>query len=103
MIIKDDTKEWFCIQSQNDPAFLANVYFPAVERDVEKARQQRDQANRSGTTEQIKYAQGLLDGVELILKIINGIKSSREQKAPPEQGSIARMLTGYWNRRKNGD
>lgn len=102
-MLSDEVKEWFCIKAQNDPAFLAAVYLPALEKAAEQYHAQLHEANRKGTLDQIKFSQGLLDGVEAALKIISGIKLASESKRPPEQGSIARMVSAYWTGRNNGD
>lgn len=76
-------KTWFIEKIAQNPEYLARTYLPQLEKQLKIAELNRDQANRAGTTEQIKYAQGLLDGVRVVYKMLEGLKISEEKSRDP--------------------
>lgn len=76
-------KTWFIEKVAQNPDYLVRTYLPMLEKQIKGIELQRDQAIRSGTTEQIKYAQGLLDGVVVVCKMLEGLKLSEEKSRDP--------------------
>lgn len=79
--------EWFCSKALRDDAFLGQAFLPSVRQILEKLKVERDRANMNGTFDQIKYAQGRLDGVQSILNLMGMLKQQDTGK-PPLSGSM---------------
>ena len=79
----DNIKRWFIEKVAQHPEYLATYYLPQLDRQLKAAVLNRDQAIRKGSIEEIKYAQGLLDGVDSISKVLDGLKTSEEKSRDP--------------------
>lgn len=78
-----ETRIWFVEKVAQNPEYLGRTYLPQLEKQLKAAETQRDQVIRSGTTEQIKYAQGLLDGVATVFRMLEGLRTSEEKPRDP--------------------
>lgn len=90
-LMNEQSKRWLIEKIAQEPDFLATYFLPALERLVPKAETARDQANRTGTIEEIKYRMGWLDGVRESCAVLDGLKKSFA-KNPDEPGLMARIL-----------
>lgn len=87
----EELKNWFIEKVSQNPEYIARTYLPMLEKQVNAAEVQRDQILRNGTIEQIKYAQGLFDGVVTCEKMIKGLKLS-EEKSRTDPGLLDRIF-----------
>ena len=79
----DDIKRWFIEKVAQNPEWLGRTYIPEIEKELKKAQVRLHEANRKEDLSTIKYRQGLFDGVETCLKMIEGMKVSEEKSRDP--------------------
>lgn len=79
----DKIKTWFVEKVAQNPEYLGITYLPYIEKQIKNAELNRDQAIRKGKLDDIKYAQGLLDGVLSVGRMLEGLKISEEKSRDP--------------------
>jgi len=90
-MIADETRAWFRHKVGMDPDFVVARYVPEIDRIEAREEHGRDQAIRKGGIEEIKYAQGRLDGVREVAGILNTMRLA-DTRTPAGPGLTARIL-----------
>lgn len=92
-MINQDQALWIVSHCKLNPEFIINRVVPAMNERISRAERERDRAIREAKTlDQVKYAQGWLDGVhDVTVALFSGMMAA-EAKKPIASGLMSRIL-----------
>lgn len=90
MQLDDSLRLWLVERVRSEPEYFGTKILPAWQELVNRSHSDFHQTARVGDPAKITYSQGRLDGVQMFLELLGGLKTAETPK-PVETGLMSRM------------